>query len=114
VTDNVQELDLPPEVLDADWATEILRFWIADGVDYLSRRINAVQQEGGEHHGASIWGSILADITRHVVNAFSQDVENGVSREQILALIERGYAERLVEKFDASIVGDLKGKANAH
>ncbi|MGJ8559951.1 MAG: DUF5076 domain-containing protein [Litorimonas sp.] len=114
MTDDIEELEVPPEVVDAEWAVEVLRFWIADGVDHLSLKIDAINQGEGGHHGASVWGSILADIARHVVNACSQDVNNEANREQLLAMIERGFYERIEEKFDASVVGSLKGKASAH
>lgn len=109
------ELDPPVEALAAKDAQEVLRFWIADGIDHLALRINAVRSADGEYHGAEIWGSLLADVARHVVNAFEQDFDNKGSQEELYAYLYKGFNERLSHKAGDAVVGKLQGlSSHAH
>lgn len=105
----IEYLDPPPEIFEAKFAREILRFWVADGVDHLHLKIDAIASEEGDYHGAEIWGSLIADIARHVVNAYEQDFNSTENAEELYALINRGYVERLTHKAGKAVVGKLQG-----
>lgn len=105
----IEYLDPPPEVFQADNAQEILRFWVVDGIDHLHLKINAIGSSDGDYHGAEIWGSLIADIARHVVNAYEQDFESEENTDELYALINRGYMERLSHKAGDAVIGKLQG-----
>lgn len=105
----IEHLDPPPEVYDAKHAQEILRFWVADGVDHLHLKIDAIGSSEGVYHGAEIWGSLIADIARHIVNAYVQDFDTTENAEELYAFINRGYLERLSHKAGEAVIGKLNG-----
>jgi len=109
---NVNELEIPAEAFDAEWATEIVRFWVVDSVDHISLRIGSVSNKEFDENEARTWGVILADIAKHAVNAIKQSDNTNVTRMQLYADIERGFSERLKEKTKFS--GQLMGDGNAH
>jgi len=109
---DVHELGIPPEVHDATYAKELLRFWVADGVDHVSLIIDGVSTESDHANEAHTWGVILADVAKHAVNAITQSTFGESSRKQLFAQLEQGFAERLKEK--VSFSGKLIGDGNAH
>ena len=60
-----QSLDVPAEAAGDPKAAEIARIWIVDGDQHVSLRV-------GGWAGPEGWGIILADLARHVANAFEQ------------------------------------------
>lgn len=105
----IEPLDPPPAIFESKMAREVLRFWVADGIDHLSLKIDAIASADGDYHGAEIWGSLVADIARHDVNAYEQDFSCEENAEELYALVNRGYNERLAHKAGISVVGKLKG-----
>jgi hypothetical protein len=85
----MRELTIPVEIENLDEAREFLRFWIADGHDYVRLHVGAMGKD--EVHQ---WGMILADISVHITRALQQD---GVARseKELRAEIESAYRKRL-------------------
>ena len=104
------ELPIPPEAAASNNSAEMVRFWVADGYDHVSLKLDMIQSTR-DHHEAEIWGSILADIAHHVVRGLPQTGCDD-SPEVLFSLIQRGFAERLKEK--ANITGGLLGSPDAH
>ncbi|MEP3889692.1 MAG: DUF5076 domain-containing protein [Hellea sp.] len=109
---DIHALAIPPAVYDASHAVELVRFWVADGIDHVSLRIDAASTESEQSSEPHTWGVILADIAKHAVNAITQSTFDENTKEQIFAQLEQGFAERLKEKVNFS--GQLTGDGNAH
>jgi len=106
----VRELPIPPEAMSAQHTAEVVRFWVADGTEHVSLALDLIQTND-QHHVAEVWGAMLADISRHVVNGLQQSGYED-SPETLHALIQRGFSECLKEK--ANISGQVFGDGNAH
>src|SRR5215469_15412905 len=61
-----RELIIPEVAEDDPHALEILRAWIARGKQHVSMRVSIWDDPG-------MWGVFLADLARHVVNAYVED-----------------------------------------
>lgn len=59
------ELKIPPRAEVADRAFEIVRVWAADGQQHVSIAT-------GLWRDPAAWGLALADLARHVANAYEQ------------------------------------------
>ena len=93
-------LSVPQTLADCERAQELLRFWIGDGEDYVSLRVGVLGDKEPEQ-----WGSILADLARHIINAVHQDQPN-LPAEDILRRIQDGFEQRMDMK--PSIAGSLE------
>ena len=80
-----REQPLPPDVMDREDATEVLRAFVIDG------RLSIAFQRAFEE--PDMWGLLLVDIARHAARAYAR--ESGYTEEDALA--------RIVEMFDAEI-----------
>jgi hypothetical protein len=98
---DLNELDIPIEVLAEEDKDEFLRFWIAGGDSFVTLRMGVF----GENE-LSTWGMILADIGRHVVAAYKD--KNTIDNKDAFAEIELGYRGRM-----AAISNDSTRSLNA-
>ena len=80
-----KEQPLPPDVMDRDDATEVLRAFVVDGG--LSIAFTRAFEE------PDIWGLLLVDIARHAARAYAR--ESGYTEDEALT--------RIVTMFDAEI-----------
>jgi hypothetical protein len=65
---------------------EILRLWVAAGDQHVNLR-------SGVWEDPFIWGMMLADLARHIVNALEQDIGNAPS--DTLQRIRAGFDAEL-------------------
>jgi hypothetical protein len=78
----------PPAVADEPRSFELARVWAAAGTQHVSLRVSAEQDPAG-------WGMILADVARHVAQAYAE-----------LGAASAGDAlERVLQGFAASVGG---------
>jgi hypothetical protein len=80
-----KEQPLPPDVMDRDDATEVLRAFVVDGG--LSIAFQRAFEE------PDMWGLLLVDIARHAARSYSR--ESDYTEDEALA--------RIVEMFEAEI-----------
>src|ERR1700749_4541522 len=80
-----KEQPLPPDVMDRDAATEVLRAFVLDG------GVSPAVQRAFEQ--PDMWGLLLVDIARHAARAYSRESES--TEEEALS--------RIVEMFEAEI-----------
>src|ERR1700712_2405211 len=82
----VGALGAPPAAVDDPRAFELARVWAASGSQHVALRVSAHQDPAG-------WGMILADVGRHVAQAYAE-----------LGAGSAGDAfERVLEGFAASV-----------
>ena len=79
------EQPLPPDVIDREDATEVLRAFVVDGG--LSIAFQRAFEE------PDTWGLMLVDIARHAARAYAREAE--YSEDEALS--------RIVEMFEAEI-----------
>ena len=80
-----QEQPLPPDVMDRDDATEVLRAFVVDGG--LSIAFARAFEE------PDMWGLLLVDIARHAARAYAR--ESDYTEEEALT--------RIIDMFEAEI-----------
>jgi hypothetical protein len=80
-----QEQPLPPDVMDRDDATEVLRAFVVDGG--LSIAFARAFEE------PDMWGLLLVDIARHAARAYAR--ESDYTEDEALT--------RIVDMFEAEI-----------
>jgi hypothetical protein len=80
-----KEQPLPPDVMDREDATEVLRAFVLDGG--LSIAFTRAFEE------PDIWGLLLVDIARHAARAYAR--ESKYTEDEALS--------RIVEMFEAEI-----------
>ena len=61
----MKELTIPPAAYKDAASAEVLRVWIANQQQHVTLLYDAWEDPG-------VWGIFLADLARHVVNAFEQ------------------------------------------
>ena len=71
----MSELIVPPEALEDENATEVLRAWIAHERVYCVLKPEGFDDAGG-------WGILLADVARHIANGLAE--ARGLEREESL------------------------------
>jgi hypothetical protein len=78
-------LDVPNAARLDHSSFEVLRVWIAEGGQHVTLRI-------GDWDDPAAWGIMLADVARHVANAYHQ--KKGLDRTASLERIKAGlYVE---------------------
>jgi hypothetical protein len=80
-----KEQPLPPDVIDRDDATEVLRAFVVDGG--LSIAFTRAFEE------PDMWGLLLVDIARHAARAFAR--ESSFTEDEALT--------RIVDMFEAEV-----------
>ena len=78
----------PPDGVDAEGSSEILRAWIVHGELCVSMRSEIVS------HPVQ-WGGILADLARYVMLLFDDGADRAKC-QKILDEVVRGFEERLL------------------
>ncbi len=82
----MKELAIPPAAARDRAAVEVVRLWIAGGKQHVTLLIGAWNEP-------ALWGIVLADLARHVANAFEQ--QSGADPERTVL--------RIRELFDAEL-----------
>jgi hypothetical protein len=100
----MRELEIPLGVHKDGNAQEFIRFWVCDETDHVSLNVGGFVDNSNE---AETWGSILADVAWHAINAMQQDDPSRGTPEQMLAQIELGFSRRF--KFERNMSGQLGG-----
>jgi hypothetical protein len=93
----MRELQIPDGVEGDNSATEMVRFWIANGAPHLSLLLGMYQDaEESEVDELWAWGNILSDIAQHVANGLSQshDFEFTETVERIAGHFVNAMKER--------------------
>jgi hypothetical protein len=80
-----REQPLPPDVMDREDATEVLRAFVVDGG--LSIAFQRAFEE------PDMWGLLLVDVARHAARAYARESE--FTEEEALA--------RIIDMFEAEI-----------
>jgi hypothetical protein len=99
----MKELELPSDVLEAEDAVELVRFWAVNGDDVVQLYVGAMGDDEPK-----MWGSILADIANHAILALGQN-DPSLSPENVRAQIEQGFRERLEQRIGVS--GQIGGRS---
>ena len=88
-----QKDQLPiPEAANRDpQSFELLRVWVADKNQHVSLRV-------GVWNDPAAWGLMLADLARHIVNTYEQDV--AFDRLQTLQRIKAAFEAELESPTD--------------
>ena|SRR5262249_58741534 len=81
-----KQLQIPEVALRDEKSFEIARVWVAEGAEHVSLLV-------GVWKDPAAWGILLADLARHVVNAFEQ--EDHLNREETLERIRKTFHEEL-------------------
>lgn len=83
---NSDQLSIPDVANDDPDSFEILRVWVAHKRQHVSLRT-------GVWKDAAAWGLMLADLARHIANAYEQ--EEGRDRLETLQRIKAGFDAEL-------------------
>jgi hypothetical protein len=77
------QLRIPDGAVDDPKAFEVARVWVAHGAEHVTLRFDAWKKPAA-------WGIVLADLMRHLVNAYEQDMglDRGATFQQIKAEFE--------------------------
>ena len=81
-----KQLMIPDTALRNDEAVEIPRLWVLNSAAHVSLRVGVWNDPG-------TWGIMLADLARHVANAYAQD--KGLDRTETLGRIRLILAAEL-------------------
>ena len=80
---HTNELTIPAAAENDPQAFEMLRIWIGQGREHASIR-------GGQFDDAGSWGVILADLAKHMADAFAR--ETGQPVNDVLQRIKSTFA----------------------
>lgn len=84
------ELQIPEAAKKDSEAVEILRIWIAGGSQHVSLK-------RGVWEDPAAWGLILADLGKHVANAYAAD---GMDRAEALRRVYQGLQAEMESPTD--------------
>jgi Domain of unknown function (DUF5076) len=98
-----RELKAPPSIDTANSAQEMIRFWIADNTEHVSLRVGDAAEPSKE---PTMWGFMLADIAKHVTDAFKELHPEGPEKEDIIKEIVTGFLNRI--QFGPKSPGDVQ------
>ena len=70
---------------------ELLRVWVANKGQHVSIRV-------GVWKDPAAWGIVLADLARHIANAYESDA--GLSQAETLSRIKTGFEAELSSETD--------------
>ena len=99
MSDHENALKLPAGVTPGDGAQEMLRFWIANNVPASQLFVGGA--ESAREPG--MWGFILADIAKHVIQTLRAHDPAGPDAQALLEQIMANFIERL--KHDPELAG---------
>jgi hypothetical protein len=94
----LNELPIPPAVLDDAKARELIRVWAASGKQHLSLAT-------GLWDDPAAWGITLVDLARNLARAYEQS--KGLDRQKALARIREGMEAEWSEDTDPDRLGGL-------
>ena len=77
----IEKLEPPHTVYNADQAVEVARIWIVDHGQHVSISSNLFKEPAA-------WGLMLVDLAKHVANAYAQQ---GWDRTEVLKSILHGF-----------------------
>lgn len=97
----VGNLTIPPGVFDHDDRQEMLRFWIAGNAGHISLKVGFLDDQKDE---AYMVGQMLADISRHYINASAEALPNGLTNDEVFSEITSGLTDGLARG------GEIDGK----
>src|SRR5437764_9847456 len=89
------ELQIPDAAKKDSDAMEILRIWIAGGSQHVSLK-------PGVWKDPAAWGLMLADLAKHVANAYAAD---GMDRAQALRRVYQGLQVEMESPTDEATGG---------
>jgi hypothetical protein len=78
-SDNLKELPIPSNVLEQEWALELVRVWAAGGKQHISVA-NGVWEDPAN------WGILLVDLAKHIAKSHSE-----TSYDDALGRIREGF-----------------------
>jgi len=87
MTEADSQLGIPPAAMRDHKAFEVLRVWVAEGGQHVSLR-TAVWDD------PAAWGILLADLARHIVNAYAQE-NTDLTAAEVFARIKAGLNAEL-------------------
>lgn len=88
----MNERPIPPAAMhDAD-SVEMLRVWIAERKLHCSMKVG-MYQDGMGIPEADAWGTILADVTRHLAEALAS--KYGADQEETIARIRNAFLHEI-------------------
>jgi hypothetical protein len=76
-------LVIPPAAQRDDQAVQMLSAWVAERGLHCTLNIGHFHAQG--HNEASAWGTLLADVVRHIANAMQS--EHGATAEQTIQAV---------------------------
>lgn len=76
------ELTIPEAARRDPRSVELLRVWLVGGRQHVSLRVGVWDDPAG-------WGIMLADLARHVANAYQQQM--GLDRTKTLERVKAGW-----------------------
>jgi hypothetical protein len=82
----VSELPIPPDAADESEAAEVLRAWIVGATLQCSIQADVFPDP-------ATWGAVLADVARHVADAWQQ--QEGVSATETVQGILASFNEEM-------------------
>ncbi len=94
MSETVKALSIPSKVQDADLGVELVRFWVSEQKPEIALRVG---EFGETENEARMWGSVIADITRHAVAIMkARDPDKKYSEQDLLDIMMDGFDKRLV------------------
>ncbi len=94
----MRELPIPEDAERADNASEMVRFWLADGDGAVSLNLGVFEPE----HEARMWGFMLADMMKHAANGMLHRNPELGDASSVLAAVEAGMRDRLSQSPEMS------------
>lgn len=92
MTDHPNALAMPAGITPEKAAQEMVRFWVADNQGASSLYVGGTADTSRE---PGLWGFILADIAKHVVQAMREKNPEGPDAQALFELIMANFIERL-------------------
>ena len=83
----MKELIIPPAAARDPKSIEILRFWIAEGGEWVS--LNPHQYRNRDFEEEWAWGLFLADAIKHIANALHD--HSGKDRQEVIDAIRESF-----------------------
>ncbi|MEM8993173.1 MAG: DUF5076 domain-containing protein [Acidobacteriota bacterium] len=93
----IEELEPPSAIEEAEEAIEVLRAWVAD--EHLQATLDPMAFES-----PGVWGSLLADLARHVANTWAQS--DGGHPAEIYGEIVQAFVDESAETAAVSTADD--------
>jgi len=86
------QLRIPDGAVDDPKAFEVARIWVAHGAEHVTLHVGAWKKPAA-------WGIVLADLMRHLANAYEQDA--GLDRNATLQQIKAEFQAEIDSPTDS-------------